>query len=152
MADEVTGVANTKASFSIAGAIRAADAMIAVAAMFDDALNVTAAVRSAKFAFCVLPAVVIPDATVTVHATPAARSALVDVSVSFAPVAPELASPAVNCVDPQPLVDGVARLARVKDGKTMLMTSPEVRTAFNAKRTDTDVADEVTGVAITRRL
>ena len=133
MADEVTGVANTKASFSIAGAIRAADAMIAVAAMFNDALNVTAAVRSAKFAFCVLPAVVIPDATVTVHATPAARSALVDVSVSVAPVAPELASPAVNCVDPQPLVDGVARLARVKDGKTMLMTSPEVRTAFIVK-------------------
>jgi hypothetical protein len=65
---------------------------------------------------------------------------------------PELAFAAVNVVEPQPLVVGVASVARVKVGNTMAMVSAAARPVFkeNVKAMD-DGADN-TGLETTRVL
>jgi len=99
------------------------DLTIAVALISTEFASVAATVREAKFAACAVVAVVTPVVTVTVQVVYAGKIAPPAVKVSVAPGAPELMIPVEKVVLPQPLYDGVARPASVKDGNTTLTTS-----------------------------
>jgi hypothetical protein len=79
---------------------------------------------------------------VTVHRVPAARVAVAAVNVTVAVAVFELAFAAVNVVEPQPLVVGVARVARVKVGNTMAMVSAAASPVFKENEKEIDDAED----------
>ena len=76
---------------------------------------------------------------VTVHCVPAVRVAVAAVNVTVAVAVPELAFAAVNVVEPQPLVVGVASVARVKVGNTMAMVSAAASNDVSEKVSEIEV-------------
>jgi hypothetical protein len=151
-AADVAAVAIVRTLVESTGAESAVDVVIADAAMFDAPANVTAAVRVLRLALCAAVLVVIPDAIITTHSAPELREAVAAVNVTVAVAVPELLFEAVNVVEPQPLVVGVARVAKAKLGSTKEIVSPVLSSTSNANMKEIDDAADVIGFAMVRAL